>query len=161
MENNCEYPNKSHRLSIAPMMAITNNHFRKIIRLLTKETLLYTEMIHHDTILNSKRGFQKELQFSVDQKPIVIQLGGNNPDLLEKISLLAKEFGYDEINLNCGCPSNKVIKSNFGACLMKEPDLVAECVKRMKNISGLESTVKCRLGLDVDDPILLKNFINR
>jgi tRNA-dihydrouridine synthase A len=155
---NITYPNNYHKVSIAPMMAITNNHFRQLTRLLTKETLLYTEMIHHDTVIHQING-EKELYYDVGQNPIVLQLGGNDPELLGKVSQCAKELGYNEINLNCGCPSNKVIRHNFGACLMKEPELVAKCCKNIREATNIETTVKCRLGLDKDKPEFLDNFI--
>ncbi len=149
-----------HKLSIAPMMEITTNHYRNFFRLLSKETLLYTEMIHHDTIVNSRWGVEKELYFDLDQKPVVIQLGGNNPEILEKISVLCKEAGYDEINLNCGCPSSKVANAKFGVCLMKEPELVADITKRLRKATNMEITVKCRLGVDSFNGDFLNRFIS-
>jgi tRNA-dihydrouridine synthase A len=160
MENNTDsYPQDYHKLSIAPMMAITNNHYRQLARLLTKETLLYTEMIHHDTIIHQKEVGKDDLAFEPGQNPIVLQLGGNDPELLGKVAELAKASGYDEINLNCGCPSSKVTKHNFGACLMKEPNLVADCIRSIRKVTNLETTVKCRIGLDEDNPEFLDNFI--
>lgn len=152
--------NSYHRLSIAPMMEITNNHFRNLCRLLTKETLLYTEMIHHDILIHSKRGYIKELQYDLTQKPIVVQLGGNDPELLQKSAIFCKEMGYDEINLNCGCPSNKVVNHNFGVCLMKNPNLVAECSDKMRLISNLEVSIKCRIGINNSPIEFLDSFID-
>ncbi len=147
----------SHRLSIAPMLDITNHHFRTLMRLITRETMLYTEMIHHDTILF---GDTKEiLYFDPIQKPLTIQLGGNKIECLEEAAIRCKEYNYDEINLNCGCPSSKVQNGHFGACLMRSPDLVAESCTRMRDLSGLPVTVKCRLGLDTYDKEFLNNFI--
>lgn len=151
---------KYHKISIAPMMEITDNHFRNFFRLLTKETVLYTEMIHHDTIMNSRRGAQKELYFDKDQRPVVIQLGGNNPNILEKISIMCKEAGYDEINLNCGCPSSKVVNGNFGVSLMTDPELVADITNRLRQASNMEVTVKCRLGIDSFNEEFLEKFIS-
>lgn len=157
--NKCSILKISHLVSIAPMMDVTTNHFRTLVRLLTKEATLYTEMIHHDTVLNSKRGTAKELYFPLDHKPIVLQLGGNDPEILEKIAPFCKEAGYDEINLNCGCPSSKVMTNNFGAILMKDPELVARCTEKLSKITQLETTIKCRLGLDKDNKEFLTNFI--
>ena len=148
-----------HKISVAPMMGITNRHFRYFMRLLTKETLLYTEMIHHDAILNCKDGYKKLLDYDNLEHPLVLQLGGNNPELLGKCAKIAKTMGYDEINLNCGCPSTKVIAHNFGACLMKTPELVGECVKEIKKNSNIPVSVKCRLGLNNDNDTFLNDFI--
>jgi tRNA-dihydrouridine synthase A len=148
-----------HRISIAPMLDITTHHYRQMMRYITKETTLWTEMIHHDTIIHSKCGSKKFLEFDLDQKPIVIQLGGNKIDLLEKAAKICKEVGYDDINLNCGCPSSRVAEGNFGACLMKTPELVAEITKKMSESSELEVTVKCRLGLNKFDADFLHNYI--
>lgn len=149
-----------HKISIAPMLDVTNHHYRAMMRLITKETLLYTEMIHHDTILHSKKGALKELEFDLSQKPLVIQMGGNNPDLLEKIAPLCKDVGFDEINLNCGCPSSKVMNAHFGACLMRNSEVVANCTRKMREVSGLEVSVKCRLGLNIFDYDFLNSFIS-
>jgi len=150
-----------HKISIAPMMGITNRHFRYFMRLLTKQTVLYTEMIHHDAILNCKEGYSKFLEFHTDENPLILQLGGNNPELLAKCGEIAGKMGYDEINLNCGCPSSRVTANNFGACLMNSPELVGECVKSIKNNCNLPVTVKCRLGLNKDNDEFLNNFISK
>ena len=150
-----------HRISVAPMMGITNTHFRYFMRLLTKETVLYTEMIHHDAILNCKEGYSKLLQYNQIEHPLVLQLGGNNPELLGKCAEIANKMGYDEINLNCGCPSTKVIAHNFGACLMCTPELVGECVKAMKKNCNIPVTVKCRIGLNKDNDAFLDNFVKK
>jgi len=150
---------KKHRISIAPMLNITDNYFRSFIRLLTQNAVLYTEMIHTDTITHSFRGYLKELYFEQNQHPVVIQLGGNNPDNLGSVAKLCKEVGYDEINLNCGCPSSKVQECNFGAKLMENPDLVSECVNSIRRNSNSETTVKCRLGLNIFDQKFIENFI--
>jgi tRNA-dihydrouridine synthase A len=149
-----------HKLSIAPMLDITNSHYRNMMRLITRETLLYTEMIHHDTILYSKGGIEYELDFDEVEKPLIIQLGGNQPETLEKIAGLCKDYNYDEINLNCGCPSTKVQNANFGACLMRQPEVVADITNRMRAASNLEVSVKCRLGLNSFDGEFLNNFIS-
>lgn len=150
-----------HKISIAPMLNITDNYFRSFIRLLTNHAVLYTEMIHPDTIINSPKGYQHELLFEEEQHPIVIQLGGNNPTQLGHVSQLCKQMGFDEINLNCGCPSNKVQSHNFGAVLMENPALVTECVKTMRNQSNLPTTVKCRLGLNSYNESFFHDFINK
>lgn len=150
---------KQHKISIAPMLNITDNYFRSFTRLLTLQAVLYTEMIHTDTIKNSLRGYKSELFFEENQNPIVIQLGGNDPSSLGAAAQLCKEMGYNEINLNCGCPSSKVQESNFGAKLMEQPDLVAECVRSIRNNSNLETSVKCRLGLDKFELGFLEDFV--
>ena len=147
-----------HRISVAPMLDITNKYFRYLFRLITKETMLWTEMINENTIINSKKGWEEELSFDSVELPLVCQLGGNDPNLLEKCANYCKEIGYSELNINCGCPSGKVINHNFGVCLMKKPELVADCCKSMSK-SGLITSVKCRLGIDVFDKEFLSNFI--
>jgi tRNA-dihydrouridine synthase A len=150
-----------HKISIAPMLDITNRHFRNMMRFITRETCLYTEMIHHDSILYCQGNKMKsEMKISEIEKPIVIQLGGNNPETMEKIAAMCKEYNFDEINLNCGCPSSKVQNYNFGACLMKDPEVVADLAKRIRNVSNLEVTVKCRLGLNEYNEEFLKDFIS-
>ncbi len=150
-----------HKISIAPMLGITNRHYRNMMRFITRETCLYTEMIHHDAILYCQGNKMKnEIEISEIEKPIVIQLGGNNPETLEKIALLCKEYNFDEININCGCPSSKVQNYNFGACLMKDPEVVADLAKRIRNVSNLEVTVKCRLGLNEYSEEFLNDFIS-
>ena len=145
-----------YKLSIAPMLDITTNHFRSFMRLLTKETLLYTEMINEDTILNSK---QNVLNFNIEQKPICLQIGGNNPEKLNLCSIKAKDYNYNELNFNCGCPSGKVTEKKFGASLMNEPNLVGECVKEMNK--NMFTSIKCRIGLNKYDKNFLENFINK
>jgi tRNA-dihydrouridine synthase A len=152
--------NNQQKLSVAPMMAVTDNYYRSFVRLLTQHTTLYTEMIHTDCITNSKKGYYNELFFEENHHPIVIQLGGNDPNELGKVSILCKEMGYDEINLNCGCPSSKVQKYCFGASLMNDPNLVAECVNQIQKNSNLNSTVKCRLGLNEYNQKFLDDFID-
>jgi tRNA-dihydrouridine synthase A len=152
--------NNRHIISIAPMMAITDNYYRSFVRLLTQNATLYTEMIHTDCITKSKRGYLNELFFEENHHPIVIQLGGNDPIELGKVSTLCKEMGYDEINLNCGCPSSKVQKCSFGAVLMDDPNLVAECVNNIQKNSNFNTTIKCRLGLNEYNQNYLDNFID-
>ena len=151
---------KINRLvSVAPMMDCTDRHERYFLRLISKNVLLYTEMIVSEAI---DRGDKKKLlSFNIDEKPVALQLGGSSPDLLGKAAKIGEEFGYDEINLNLGCPSKRVQKNKFGACLMKEPNLVADCLIKMQSLTSLPVTVKTRIGYDeVEDYENLFNFIN-
>ena len=147
-------------ISVAPMMDCTDRHERYFLRLISKNVLLYTEMIVSEAIDRGDK--QKLLSFNLDEKPVALQLGGSSPKLLAKASKIGEEFGYDEINLNLGCPSKKVQKNKFGACLIKEPNLVADCLNEMMNSTNLPITVKTRIGYDdVEDYENLFNFINR
>lgn len=141
---------KFHNYSVAPMMEITNSHFRTFARLLTKKAVLYSEMIHCDTILNNPNPY-RFLHFKPVENPIVLQLGGCHPQNLAKAAAMGQEYGYAEINLNTGCPSPRVTSGSFGACLMKEPKLVAECLRAMEEAVDVPVTVKCRLGVDEYD----------
>ena len=138
----------------------TDRHERYFLRLISKNILLYTEMIVSEAI---DRGDKKKLlSFNINEKPVALQLGGSSPKLLANAAKLGEEFGYDEINLNLGCPSKKVQKNRFGACLMKEPDLVAECLVEMQNKTNLPVTIKTRIGYDdIDDYENLHNFITK
>ena len=148
------------KVSVAPMMDCTDRHERYFLRLISKNTLLYTEMIVSEAI---DRGDKKKLlSFNINEKPVALQVGGSSPKLLANAAKLGEEFGYDEINLNLGCPSKKVQKNKFGACLMKEPDLVAECLSEMQNSTNLPVTIKTRIGYDdIEDYENLYNFINK
>jgi tRNA-dihydrouridine synthase A len=147
------------KVSVAPMMDCTDRHERYFLRLISKNILLYTEMIVSEAI---DRGDKKKLlAFNINEKPLALQLGGSSPKLLANAAKLGEDFGYDEINLNLGCPSKKVQKSKFGACLMKEPNLVADCLSNMQSVTKLPVTVKTRIGYDdVEDYENLFNFIN-
>ena len=149
----------NRKVSVAPMMDCTDRHERYFLRLISKNTLLYTEMIVDEAI---NRGDKKKLlKFNINEKPVALQLGGSSPKLLAEASKIGEDFGYDEINLNLGCPSKKVEKNKFGACLMKEPDLVAECLSKMMASTNLPVTIKTRIGYDdVEDYENLYNFIN-
>jgi tRNA-dihydrouridine synthase A len=138
----------SHRISLAPMMDVTNVHFRFLMRLLTKHMILYTEMIHENTILNYKGGYEKLLHFNPTEHPVVLQIGGNCPERLAKCAKIAEDLGYDEVNINVGCPSERVQSGAFGACLMKEPELVAEFMNSMQSAVKIPITIKTRLGVD-------------
>ncbi len=149
----------NRKVSVAPMMDCTDRHERYFLRLISKNVLLYTEMIVSEAIDRGDK--QKLLSFNLDEKPVALQLGGSSPKLLAQASKIGEEFGYDEINLNLGCPSKKVQKNKFGACLIKEPNIVAECLSKMQSSTKLPVTVKTRIGYDdVEDYESLYNFIN-
>ena len=150
----------NRKVSVAPMMDCTDRHERFFLRLISKNTLLYTEMIVDEAI---NRGDKKKLlQFNINEKPVALQLGGSSPSLLANACKIGEEFGYDEINLNLGCPSKKVEKNKFGACLMKEPNLVADCLIKMQAYTKLPVTIKTRIGYDdVEDYENLHNFISK
>ncbi len=150
----------SRKVSVAPMMDCTDKHERYFLRLISKNVFLYTEMIVSEAI---ERGDKKKLlSFNTEEKPVALQLGGSSPKTLSKAAKIGEEFGYDEINLNLGCPSKKVQKNKFGACLIKEPDLVADCLSEMQAKTKLPVTVKTRIGYDqVEDYEHLYNFINK
>lgn len=139
----------SNLVSVAPMMDRSDRHFRYLVRLITRYTLLYTEMITTGAILNGDR--PKLLDYSPAEKPLVLQLGGDNPRELAECARIAQDWGYDEVNLNVGCPSPRVQKGNFGACLMLDPPLVAKAVREMKQAVTIPVTVKHRIGVDDRD----------
>jgi tRNA-dihydrouridine synthase A len=149
----------NRKVSVAPMMDCTDRHERYFLRLISKNTLLYTEMIVDEAI---NRGDKKKLlEFNINEKPVALQLGGSSPQLLAEASKIGEDFGYDEINLNLGCPSKKVEKNKFGACLMKEPNLVADCLSKMQSSTKLPVTIKTRIGYDdIEDYENLFNFIS-
>mgnify|MGYP001406443122 FL=1 len=150
--------NINRKVSVAPMMDCTDKHERYFLRLISKNVLLYTEMIVSEAIDKGDR--QKLLSFNLEEKPVALQLGGSSPKLLSNAAKIGEEFGYDEINLNLGCPSKKVQKNKFGACLIKEPKLVADCLSEMRSKTKLPVTVKTRIGYDqVEDYEHLYNFI--
>jgi tRNA-dihydrouridine synthase A len=147
-------------LSVAPMMDRTDRHYRYFMRRLTQHTLLYTEMVTTGAILFGDQ--DQHLAFHPDEHPIALQLGGDNPDDLAKCAELAVEqYGYDEINLNVGCPSSRVQNGNFGACLMAQPERVAACVSAMKRAVDIPVTVKHRIGIDdLDQYENMRNFVD-
>tara|TARA_B100001564_G_scaffold302527_1_gene270326 strand:+ start:1263 stop:2246 length:984 start_codon:yes stop_codon:yes gene_type:complete len=149
----------NRKVSVAPMMDCTDRHERFFLRLISKNTLLYTEMIVDEAI---NRGNKKKLlEFNIKEKPVALQLGGSSPKLLAEATKIGEDFGYDEINLNLGCPSKKVEKNKFGACLMKEPNLVADCINKMQSVTKLPVTIKTRIGYDaVEDYENFHNFIS-
>ena len=149
----------NRKVSVAPMMDCTDKHERFFLRLISKNVLLYTEMIVSEAIDRGDKN--KLLSFNLKEKPVALQLGGSTPKLLSSASKIGEEFGYDEINLNLGCPSKKVQNNKFGACLIKEPNLVADCLNEMQSKIKLPVTVKTRIGYDdVEDYENLFNFIN-
>ncbi len=141
---------KAARLSVAPMMDWTDRHCRHLHRLLSRRALLYTEMVTAPAVIHGDR--DKLLGFGVAEHPVALQLGGSDPSELRAAARLGAERGYDEINLNCGCPSDRVQSGAFGAVLMTRPELVAECCAEMIAASPVEVTVKCRIGVDDQEP---------
>src|ERR1700719_2379799 len=138
------------RFSVAPMMDWTDRHCRVFHRLMTRRARLYTEMLTTGAILHGDR--RRLLGFDVSEHPVALQLGGSEPRDLAAAAKIGEDFGYDEINLNVGCPSDRVKDGRFGACLMAEAALVAACVDAMKRAVGIPVTVKCRIGIDDQDP---------
>ena len=139
----------SRRFSVAPMMDWTDRHCRYLHRLLTKRALLFTEMVTSAAIVHGPR--ERLLGFDPVEQPVAVQLGGSDPRELAEATRIAAEFGYAEVNLNVGCPSDRVQSGRFGACLMAEPSLVAECVRAMRDATDVPVTVKCRIGIDDQD----------
>ncbi|MEX0308179.1 MAG: tRNA dihydrouridine(20/20a) synthase DusA [Ruegeria sp.] len=143
-------PRKSARLSVAPMMDWTDRHCRYFHRLLSSQTLLYTEMVTAPALVRG--GALHLLDHNPQEHPVALQLGGSDPLELAKAAAMGAEAGYDEINLNSGCPSDRVQSGTFGAVLMREPARVAECVAAMREVVDVEVTVKCRIGVDEQEP---------
>lgn len=148
----------SHKLSVAPMLDWTDRHCRYFYRVMSKRTVLYTEMVTTGAILFGKGDY---LGFNDEEHPVVLQLGGSDVKALTECAIRAEQLGYDEINLNVGCPSDRVQNGRFGACLMAEPALVAECVSTMQNAVNIPITVKSRIGIDDQDSYeFLHDFVN-
>ena len=141
-------PAEALRLSVAPMMDWTDTHCRVFHRLLAPHARLYTEMVHANAVIHGDR--DRLLALDPVEHPVALQLGGSEPGLLAQAARIGAEHGFDEVNLNCGCPSDRVQAGRFGACLMREPDLVADSVAAMVNACNVPVTVKCRLGVDDD-----------
>lgn len=149
-----------HRFCVAPMMARTDRHFRYLLRLLSRRAMLYTEMLTTGALLRGDT--ERYAAFHEDERPLGIQLGGSNPAELAACAKLAERYGYDEVNLNLGCPSARVKNGRFGACLMRAPDLVAECIAAMTAATRLPITVKTRTGVDAQDGYdPLARFVDR
>ncbi len=136
--------------AVAPMMDWTDRHCRYFHRLLTKHALLYTEMVVADALIYGD--VPRHLEFNEAEHPLALQLGGSDPDKLQQAAKLAEQWGYDEVNLNVGCPSDRVQSGTFGACLMRQPELVAECVHQISKSVQIPVTVKCRIGVDEQEP---------
>ncbi len=138
--------NEHRKLSVAPMLDYTDRHDRYFLRLLTKHTLLYTEMIAANALVHTDP--EPFLKHDISDNPVAIQLGGGDPEILAKAAQVVALAGYDEINLNCGCPSDRVQSGAFGACLMKDKERVADCVRALREVARVPVTVKCRIGVD-------------
>lgn len=136
----------SHRVCLAPMMDHTDRHFRYLMRLISKKMLLYTEMVHCGAVLHGDR--HRILDFDHFESPVALQLGGNDPQDLTQCARIAEDYGYSEVNLNVGCPSDRVKSGRFGACLMANPGQVADCVAAMRSAVNIPVTVKNRIGID-------------
>ncbi|GAB3447942.1 tRNA dihydrouridine(20/20a) synthase DusA [Massilia solisilvae] len=150
--------NSKRKLSVAPMMDWTDRHCRVFHRKITRHTWLYTEMVTTGALVHGD--VARHLRYSEEEHPVALQLGGSDPGELAHSARLGQEWGYDEINLNCGCPSERVQKGAFGACLMAEPQLVADCVKAMRDAVSIDVTVKHRIGIDqVQDPAFVRDFV--
>ncbi|WP_019295418.1 MULTISPECIES: tRNA dihydrouridine(20/20a) synthase DusA [unclassified Leisingera] len=151
---------KAARLSVAPMMDWTDRHCRYLHRLLSRETLLYTEMVTAPALVRGQA--LHLLEFNAEEHPVALQLGGSDPQELAEAARLGADAGYDEINLNCGCPSDRVQSGAFGAVLMQTPELVADCVAAMREAVDVEVTVKCRIGVDEQEPEqVLPDFLEK
>ena len=150
----------NRKISVAPMMDCTDRHDRYFLRLMSKNVMLYSEMVATKSAIHGDR--KKILSFSPEEKPLALQVGGSNKEELSEVAKIAEDMGYDEVNINLGCPSKKVQKNKFGACLMKEPELVAECINSMVNSCKIPVTAKTRIGFDdVESFEYLNNFINK
>ncbi|MGQ8366576.1 tRNA dihydrouridine(20/20a) synthase DusA [Glaciecola sp. 1036] len=145
------------RFSVAPMLDWTDKHCRYFLRLLSAKAVLYTEMVTTGAIIHGKGDY---LGFNQQEHPVVLQLGGSNPEDMTRSAVLAQTYGYDEVNINVGCPSDRVKNGSFGACLMSSPEIVAECVTKMRAEVDIPVTVKCRIGIDdMDDDQGLTDFV--
>src|SRR6186713_450855 len=160
MADNSQKPQEISRwrFCVAPMMEWTDRHCRYFHRLLTRHALIYTEMLTTGAVLHGDRG--RLLAFDSFEHPVGLQLRGCDPQALAQSARIGADFGYDEINLNVGCPSDRVQEGRFGACLMLEPELVAECVAAMRRRVRVPVTVKCRIGVDEQDSeVALQRFV--
>ena len=146
----------TRKISVAPMMDCTDRHDRFFLRLMSKNVMLYSEMVATKSAIHGDR--KKILSYSPEEKPLALQVGGSDKKELAEVSKIAEDLGYNEINLNLGCPSKKVQKNKFGACLMKEPDLVAECINEMVNSCNIPVTAKTRIGFDETEEF---DYLNR
>ncbi len=135
----------NRKISVAPMLDWTDRHCRYFLRLISRHTLLYTEMVTTGAIIFGKGDY---LGFNNEEHPVAVQLGGSNPDDMARCAEKAQAYGYDEVNINVGCPSDRVKNGSFGACLMAQPEVVADCVSAMQKAVDIPVTVKCRIGID-------------
>jgi tRNA-dihydrouridine synthase A len=150
----------NRKVSVAPMMDCTDRHDRFFLRLMSKNVMLYSEMVATKSAIHGDR--KKILSYNPEEKPLALQVGGSDKNDLAEVAKIAEDMGYDEININLGCPSKKVQKNMFGACLMKEPDLVAECISSMVNSCNIPVTAKTRIGFDDTEEFdYLNNFIHK
>ncbi|MDN5370882.1 MAG: tRNA-dihydrouridine synthase, partial [Shewanella sp.] len=150
---------KHRRFSVAPMLDWTDRHYRYFARLMSSQALLYTEMVTTGAILFGKGDY---LEYNEAEHPLALQLGGSDPQALAQCARIAEERGYDEVNLNVGCPSDRVQNGRFGACLMAEPQLVADCVNAMQQQVSIPVTVKTRIGIDEQDSYpFLTDFVGK
>jgi len=148
----------NRKFSVAPMLDWTDRHCRYFLRLISKHTLLYTEMVTTGAIIYGKGDY---LGFNAEEHPVAVQLGGSDPADMARCAVLSQERGYDEVNINVGCPSDRVKNGSFGACLMAQPEVVASCVKAMQAEVDIPVTVKCRIGIDdMDEDEDFSRFIN-
>ncbi|MEO1188285.1 MAG: tRNA dihydrouridine(20/20a) synthase DusA [Pseudomonadota bacterium] len=149
-----------YKFSVAPMMDWTDRHCRAFHRVLSKRALLWTEMVAADAVIHGDR--QRLIGFSEEEHPVVLQLGGNEADKMAEAARVAEAYGYNEVNINCGCPSDRVQSGAFGACLMREPSTVADCVRAMREAVCIPVTVKCRIAIDEDpERETLFNFVDQ
>lgn len=139
----------NRKFSVAPMLDWTDKHCRYLMRLISEHAVLYTEMVTTGALLHGD--VARHLDFNEEEHPLALQIGGSDPDELAQCVRLAKQWHYDEVNLNCGCPSDRVQSGRFGACLMTEPKLVADCLKAMNDVGDIAVTLKCRIGVDAQD----------
>jgi len=150
----------NRKISVAPMMDCTDRHDRYFLRLMSKNVMLYSEMVATKSAIHGDR--KKILSYRAEEKPLALQVGGSDKVELAEVAKIAEDMGYDEININLGCPSKKVQKNMFGACLMREPDLVAECINSMVNACNIPVTAKTRIGFDDTEEFdYLNNFIHK
>ncbi len=151
---------RGRRISVAPMMDWTDRHCRVFHRHITKHTWLYTEMVTTGALVYGD--VERHLRFNDEEHPVALQLGGSDPKDLATSAKLGEKWGYDEINLNCGCPSERVQKGAFGACLMAEPELVSDCVKAMRDAVSIDVTVKHRIGIDETESYeFVRDFVGK
>ena len=151
---------KNKKIYVAPMMQYTDKHDRYFLRIISKNVILFTEMIPTNAIIHGNK--EKLLKYSKDEHPIILQVGGSNPKEISQCALIAeKQFNYDGFNINVGCPSKKVENGRFGACLMNEPEIVGKCIKEIKKNTNIPVSVKCRIGLgEKQNYFFLKRFIS-